>query len=67
MFEITTRGPHTFGSRVSFGNGGETFLLLAGLEWMHDDRSALVTFVDWFQVLVDSVGDRIDDILKKHI
>ena len=44
---------------------GETFLFLAGLEQMPDGRTALKTFVDWFQILVDSLGTTVDEILMQ--
>ena len=40
----------------------ETFLLLAELKKVPDERTALTTFVDWFQLLVNALGNKIDTI-----
>jgi hypothetical protein len=44
----------------------KTFLLLAGLEKMPDDSTALSKFVDWFQDLANAVEKCVDSILIHH-
>jgi hypothetical protein len=43
-----------------------SILLLSGLEPMPDGRTATKTFVDWFQILADAVGNIVDEILRHH-